>query len=255
MHPQNLKSALLVAAFGLGLSGAAQATLHDRGSGLVYDDVLNITWLQDANYAKTSGRDSDGLMDWNAADSWAQTLHYVDVNGHDYSGFRLAANQPVAGGGAWTSQDAGYSVASPRTELGYMYYVNLGLKSMLSATGVYQPDYGIHRLGASNGQTDIGLVKNLQSGLYWSGTSFGSDVDGQGTLAWSLNTTIGYQALFTIAPVPQGGGVSKSYEFYAWVVHDGDIVGPSPVPELGTPVLLAAGLGLVAWVSARRKRW
>ena len=31
------------------------AALHDRGSGLIYDDVLNITWLQDANYAKTSG--------------------------------------------------------------------------------------------------------------------------------------------------------------------------------------------------------
>jgi hypothetical protein len=28
---------------GLGLSGATQATLFDRGSGLIYDDVLKIT--------------------------------------------------------------------------------------------------------------------------------------------------------------------------------------------------------------------
>ena len=32
----------------------AQAALVDRGGGMLYDTVLNITWLQDANYAKTS---------------------------------------------------------------------------------------------------------------------------------------------------------------------------------------------------------
>ena len=26
------------------------AELHDRGGGLIYDDVLDVTWLQDANY-------------------------------------------------------------------------------------------------------------------------------------------------------------------------------------------------------------
>ena len=31
------------------------AALYDRGEGLIYDDVLDITWLQDANYAMTSG--------------------------------------------------------------------------------------------------------------------------------------------------------------------------------------------------------
>jgi len=29
---------------------------------MIYDDVLNITWLQDADYAQTSGYDPDGLM-------------------------------------------------------------------------------------------------------------------------------------------------------------------------------------------------
>jgi hypothetical protein len=49
---------LLVFAF----STIASATLWDRGGGLIYDDFLKITWLQDANYAKTSGYDSDGIM-------------------------------------------------------------------------------------------------------------------------------------------------------------------------------------------------
>ena len=30
---------------------SANAALYDRGNGLIYDDVLDITWLQDANYA------------------------------------------------------------------------------------------------------------------------------------------------------------------------------------------------------------
>lgn len=234
-----------------GWCGAAQAALHDRGSGLLYDDVLNVTWLQDANLAKTSGFDADGLMDWATADDWAQNeLHVQHANGQDYSGFRLAANKPVAGGSVFTNADAGYSIDSPLTELGYMYFVNLGLKAMVSASGVGQPDYGIHRIGASNGQADIGLVKNLQSFLYWSGTSYGSGIDGLGTIAWSLNTTIGHQAAFTIEPVPQNG-VLVPYKFFAWAVHDGDIVGAPAVPEPAPWLLLLAG---AAWLSARHRR-
>ena len=41
---------------------SANAALYDRGNGLIYDDVLDITWLQDANHAKTSGYDRDGRM-------------------------------------------------------------------------------------------------------------------------------------------------------------------------------------------------
>lgn len=52
---------------GLLSRGAAQAALHGRGGGLLYDDVLDVTWLQDANYAKTSGYDADGWMTWSAA--------------------------------------------------------------------------------------------------------------------------------------------------------------------------------------------
>ena len=39
----------------LGMSGVANATLYDRGNGMVYDSLQNLTWLKDANYAKTSG--------------------------------------------------------------------------------------------------------------------------------------------------------------------------------------------------------
>jgi len=59
---QKVLSILTVAS--LTLSGISQASLYDRGEGLIYDDVLDVTWLKDANYAKTSGHDADGRMTW-----------------------------------------------------------------------------------------------------------------------------------------------------------------------------------------------
>lgn len=54
-----LTTAFIVAS---ALPGAVQAALHDRAEGFIYDDALDVPWLQDANYAKTSGDDADGLI-------------------------------------------------------------------------------------------------------------------------------------------------------------------------------------------------
>lgn len=57
-------------------TGNASATLIDRGNGMIYDSGQNLTWLQDMNYAKTSGYDADGLMNWNDATAWVSNLDY-----------------------------------------------------------------------------------------------------------------------------------------------------------------------------------
>lgn len=57
---------------GLALSTSANATLIDRGNGMIYDSDQALTWLQDANYAKTSGYDADGRMTWDAATTWGR---------------------------------------------------------------------------------------------------------------------------------------------------------------------------------------
>src|SRR5262245_18920266 len=74
---------VIVATFSAGLT---QAALYDRGDGLVYDSVLNITWLQNANY-------SGSLMHWNEAEAWASSLTYAGI-----TGWRLPDLAPVAGG-------------------------------------------------------------------------------------------------------------------------------------------------------------
>jgi hypothetical protein len=54
----------------------AHAELIVVGHGMVYDTQQNLTWLQDAMYARTSGYDSDGLLTWSDAQAWTDSLVY-----------------------------------------------------------------------------------------------------------------------------------------------------------------------------------
>lgn len=65
-----LVSVILAGLFGI--SETVKATLIPRGNGMVYDDVMHVTWLQDANYAKTTGFATGGYMIWSTASDWAQ---------------------------------------------------------------------------------------------------------------------------------------------------------------------------------------
>lgn len=64
---------------------AVNATLYDRGNGLFYDSDQDITWLQNANYAKTSGYTetetyrTDGRMSWYEATAWTEGLENMVV--------------------------------------------------------------------------------------------------------------------------------------------------------------------------------
>jgi hypothetical protein len=234
---------LALATAGVLTSGMAQAALNNRGGGLLYDDVLNVTWLQDANYAKTSGYDADGAMNWTAAKTWASSLNISRFAGESLNGWRLAANTPV--GADWNyglsndgSTDHGYNITSPHSELSYMYYVNLGLKGYYSPAGVYQPDFGIFRNGTYGGQANVGLVKNLQSVVYWSGTAYAP-----------------YPANFAWFFIASNGPQSYDFQFneyYAWAVRPGDVAAAVPEPE--TYAMLLAGLGLLGAGAKRRRR-
>lgn len=240
MQHQPLILALLA---GLTLSGAAQAALHDRGGGLIYDDALNITWLQDANYAKTSGYDADGKMNWDQAVTWADTLVYHDsVRNVDYSDWRLPTVSPINGSAfnynysATGTTDYGYNVSAPGTtyagntgsEMAYLFFNELGNKAYYDASGNPQSGYGV---------TNTGPFQNLQStvSVYWSGTEYAPLANH----AWYFYNDRGGQIYN-----------DKSTTFYAWAVRPGDV---AAVPEADTWAMLLAGLGLVG-VAAKRRR-
>ena len=188
--PKSSCKEFIVKSFALSLLGvgASQAALIDRGGGLIYDDVKNITWLQDTQYARTSGHSASGLLGWQQAQDFAQNLEYFDtVRGVTWSDWRLptAVNSP---------QSAGYDPSGLTSELAYMYYVNLGLSP-------------IYLNGAKNAVIKNNLFANLEGRGYWTGTAVKPN-----QTAWGFQ--FGYGLL-------EAGGIGNGVR--AWLVRDGDV--------------------------------
>jgi hypothetical protein len=225
----------------LGYAASAHAALEGRDLDgnlatfeAYYDTVLDITWLGDANHAKTSGYDADGLMDWNAAVAWADQLN---ING--YADWRLPDVSPANGStydyaGSYDGHtDAGWNITSPSSELAYMFYVNLGNEGSNTTTGA------LTSCGNSSlCLTQPGPFVNLTPGY---GSWYGEVFWGYGYpgYAWAFGSS-GYQS-----------GAFQVTFYDAWAVHPGDI-GVAAIPEPETYAMLLAGLVAVGFAARRR---
>ncbi len=164
-------------------------------------------------------------MSWDNAVAWVDGLEYYDsVRGVIWTDWRLPTildGPDVYGWDGTTTR--GYNIIT--SEMGYMYYENLGNLGYRSTDGTYpQPGYGLNN-------TD--LFDNLQSYTYWSGTDYNSNSN----YAWYFNF--------------RGGGqfpLTKNNTYNAWAVHDGDI-GAVPIPSS----IWLLGSGLLGLVGVRRK--
>ena len=208
-RPSVLTCLLVVS--GLLLSTSAQATLISRlGGAAAYDDVLNITWLTNAN------ANPDGAETWALQNAWADGLDTLGFD--DWRLARMSSTSPtttVFNCGTGTAADC----ANAGNELGYMFYHNMGGSFLDNLTGNQTVD-------------GVGLT-NVQSG-YWSGTEFSS------SFAWLFLFDSGSQL-----------GIDKVGVLSGWAVRSGDVVG---VPEPGTVLLMAGGLGLLGFSRKQGRR-
>lgn len=197
-------------------------TLHDMGGGLLYDELLDLTWLQDAAWVRTSGYKFNGKLSWRDANAWAAQLVYHDaVRGRDIRGWRLPQVRP-ADGRAFSgrfcldgSGDEGYNVCGRASELGHMFHVNLGLKGYYSSTGADQSAVcGPAGNGRQGFVVDAGPVRNLMSYIYWTGTPAEPYVDRN---AWMFDTQFGFQNFY-----------NQNDMLCPWAVHDGNVAGVAP---------------------------
>ena len=204
--------------------------LYDRGNGLIYDDVLDITWLQDANYAQTSGYDSDGLMTPSQAMAWADQLSY---GGYDDWRLPLAnlmnPTSPCYGNDG--SCDMGYN--NTTGELGHMYYNNLGGVGFRDTNGnVVQSGWGFTNSSFTDGNSGASVsFVNLQnaSNWYWLDEEYEPD----NAYAWAFYNNGGQ------------GFMDQDATGYGWAVRAGD-VSSVPLPA-GIYLFLSGlvGLGLM----------
>ncbi len=236
--PSRLLAGLVLAA---GLSAPAHAALQGRDlNGSVgsfeayYDTDLNITWLADANYAKTSGYDADGLMTWSQANTWAAQLSFYNpLTNETIDNWRLPTTTDTGAADcnfAYSGTDCGYNVDPASSEMAHLFFTELGNISAYNTSGAFVGGSS----GVNWGLVNKGPFTNFQSGYYWSGTEYAPSPSG----AWLFGTGDGFQFLD-----------GKSDSLYALAVRPGDV---AAVPEAQTYALMLAGLGLIGWRARRR---
>ena len=225
---------------GLSISNGANASLIARASGMVYDDVHNITWAADANLFRTQADrnpnlvteiiaanggvihdtgnyydygtytlttvdfdTSTGLMTWWGAQAWANNL---SLGG--YTDWTLPTTIPA---------NVGYSQKG--SQMGDLFYNQLGGVAGNSITTTNNSNYN--------------LFYNVQSDPYWSNSEYAPNP----SFAWLFITNGGFQ-----------GNYGKNDHVYAWAVRSGDV---AAVPLPGSVWLFL--YGLICFMGLKRR--
>lgn len=205
---------LALAATVLVISSSADAALSSRLGGLAYyDNVTNLTWMADVNYAQANGDHATGNMNWLEANTWAENLTVDGV-----SGWRLAA-----------ADDTCILFGCTNGEIGDFFYNVLG---------------GVDGDGFSfSGNANYALFSNI-SAYTWTSTELNS------TEALAFDLFDGFAGIQANLDKNFVGSQTGSFNVYAWAVHSGDV---AAVPVPAAVWLFASGLIGLAGIARRKK--
>lgn len=237
---------------------SAEATLYSRlGGQAYYDDVLDVTWIANANLAASNtfglAYNSDlgdypgdpygpsyteqilpsGQLTWGGALHWTAAMNTDGGTGYlGFNDWRLPTMLDTGTSGcnfAFTGADCGYNVQTGSevttvySEMASLWYDTLGNLAYNDTAGNPQPGWGM---------SNTGPFSNVQSNFYWSGLEYAPDTSN----AWYFNAGVGNQ-----------GAYSKGNLFYGWAVRSGDVV---PVPA----AVWLFGSGLLGLLGTARRR-
>ena len=129
-----MKRLLLAAALWM-CAAQSPAGLIDRGSGLIYDDVLDITWMQNANFIGFNAS-------WNVITNEAANVTFPLFAGFD--DWRLPT-VTLPDPGCEATPNLGIGFGCTLSEMGHMFYVNFGGTDGQDLTGNQGPFINIQR--------------------------------------------------------------------------------------------------------------
>jgi hypothetical protein len=200
----------------------SEAALIDRGSGLIYCDVLDVTFLQYASPSNLPPLVGPAQLSWDKAINWVENFTYYDsVRDIIWRDWRLPSAMNKDG----TGPDTGYVRNS---ELGHLFYSELN-----------NPEGGyIEHLYINWGPFIYPHSPN--SAGYWLETEYLDDL----SQAWTFSFSDGGQKY-----------LSKDATLRLWAVRDGDVSNPIPLPS--TILLLGPALTVLSayeWRNQRKKR-
>lgn len=198
---------IILAVFGF--SQLANAALQNNGNGFIYDTDLDITWY-DANVR--------GML-WQPAKDWAAGL---TVGNTAAGSWRL----PTALNRDGSGPTDGYNVTG--SEMGHLFYTELGNIGYLDVNGHTQPGYGLVNKGPFTYLSGLG---------YWS-----AELAQNTTEAWYFAFSFGRQSTID----------KDIYLYQPLAVHAGNVGAPVPIP--GAMLLFAPGLAGLALLRRRFKK-